>query len=628
MLRSFILCFLLGAYSLSHGQILTLEQAGRYSLSPYVAYFQESQQHMDIESIVKNHSSIQWIENTQPNLNFGFSNKTYWLHIQLKSNDESAQQWALEVAYSQLDYVDAYIVNAQGKVTQHHRGGDKVSINERSVQYPNTVFPVNVGPQKQDIYLRINSQGSSQIPLFLWQWKELNYNTLKHYFAQGLFYGVMLLMAFYNLSLWFTKKESVYINYAFYIFCFVLFEVSLTGMGFQFLWPNHPWINTAIVPISIGLLLSSLYSFIRSFFNTKANHLKLDNVLKINAYLLIFLSFIAVFIPYIISINIMATSAVFTASLVIYITFYMVKRRHPSVRYFILAWSSFLFASMLLAGSKFGVFEATVFSEYGLQIGAILEVIFLSMALADRIASIQKDKVKAQEKLIVLATQVQYEKDKVYEMERKSLKIEKANNIRLELEVSERTSELKITIDRLSLAYEKLQTISITDALTGIHNRHYFNEHWRIEHKRAYREKTDLTIIILDVDHFKKVNDTYGHPAGDKCLKEVANCICAHAAREQDICCRYGGEEFAIILPGTNEEGALLVAQSIRQAIEDAKVSWQGEYIKLTASMGISSLVPNNESFEKKQLMIHQADQALYQAKSGGRNKVMVYSDE
>ena len=111
-------------------------------------------------------------------------------------------------------------------------------------------------------------------------------------------------------------------------------------------------------------------------------------------------------------------------------------------------------------------------------------------------------------------------------------------------------------------------------------------------------------------------------------MAAVAQCIQQHAARDSDIVCRYGGEEFIVILPGTDELGAIAVAEATRQEIAKLELNWVGRAITLTASLGISSLIPNNSQHKNRQFMINQADQALYQAKNNGRNRVVLFDTE
>ena len=130
---------------------------------------------------------------------------------------------------------------------------------------------------------------------------------------------------------------------------------------------------------------------------------------------------------------------------------------------------------------------------------------------------------------------------------------------------------------------------------------------------------------MLDVDHFKKVNDTYGHPAGDVCLRRVAQCIKKFAARESDICCRYGGEEFIIILPSTPLLNAVDIANDIRKGIEKESVIWEKSTMNITASFGVSSAKPNISDKQHRQFLVNQVDQALYEAKGQGRNRVIMF---
>jgi len=133
---------------------------------------------------------------------------------------------------------------------------------------------------------------------------------------------------------------------------------------------------------------------------------------------------------------------------------------------------------------------------------------------------------------------------------------------------------------------------------------------------------------MMDIDYFKNVNDTHGHPAGDECLKVIADCITQHASRESDIACRYGGEEFAIILPNTPESGAYDVAEKIRKEIESRLIHWESIEFKVTASLGLTASHPKTCEENCQQFFINQADQALYKAKNQGRNQVVIFSQD
>jgi diguanylate cyclase (GGDEF)-like protein len=183
--------------------------------------------------------------------------------------------------------------------------------------------------------------------------------------------------------------------------------------------------------------------------------------------------------------------------------------------------------------------------------------------------------------------------------------------------IAERTNALKT-------ANQKLKKLSRMDGLTGIANRRLFDDSLRNEWRRAVRHKTDLSLILLDVDHFKQYNDMYGHQQGDRCLVAVAGAIGNQVTRPADLVARYGGEEFAVILPNTDAEGALQVAEKIRRAVFDLKVSHEGSETSsfVTLSLGVDSTQPKAE--DKISAFVERTDQALYQAKRTGRNKVMV----
>lgn len=165
---------------------------------------------------------------------------------------------------------------------------------------------------------------------------------------------------------------------------------------------------------------------------------------------------------------------------------------------------------------------------------------------------------------------------------------------------------------------EELSTQVRTDTLTGLANYHYFTLSISQEFERTQRSGQPTSLVMLDIDFFKKVNDTWGHEIGNQALVHIASLI-VQTVRKLDIPCRYGGEEFAIILPDTTLRAALPVAERIRQTIEETPLALAGQKLRLTASLGIATYQNNQQTSPEE--LVQQADNFLYQAKQNGRNQ-------
>lgn len=207
-------------------------------------------------------------------------------------------------------------------------------------------------------------------------------------------------------------------------------------------------------------------------------------------------------------------------------------------------------------------------------------------------------------------------------MENRHLMDEQANlRQQLEHEVDERTEELKNALSKLSEAHIILKELTTIDAVTGIRNRQYFDEVFDQEWRRSMRQSYPITLMVLDIDHFKNVNDTYGHLAGDESLRAVASAIDGLFNRPSDVVARYGGEEFVVVLPYVNAENAAAKAEQVRSHVEKMLIKADGHKISVTLSIGWVSIVPRDGMTSR--LLISCADRALYEAKSNGRNRVV-----
>ncbi|MBI3581040.1 MAG: diguanylate cyclase [Nitrospinae bacterium] len=172
-----------------------------------------------------------------------------------------------------------------------------------------------------------------------------------------------------------------------------------------------------------------------------------------------------------------------------------------------------------------------------------------------------------------------------------------------------------------ALQYKTIQEIAVTDPLTGIYNRRYFFERLRNEFERAHRYKSDMTIIMADLDHFKKINDNYGHESGDRALTSTAEILKKHL-RKIDVVARYGGEEFILLLPEISKDKAYKVADRIRRDVESQAHDPGGGNFYVTISMGIADT--KSYGVTTADDLIKRADENLYKAKSAGRNRVVV----
>ncbi len=165
----------------------------------------------------------------------------------------------------------------------------------------------------------------------------------------------------------------------------------------------------------------------------------------------------------------------------------------------------------------------------------------------------------------------------------------------------------------------RLKEQSILDPLTGLYNRRHMEINLKRELSRAVRNESPLGIIMLDIDHFKNFNDSYGHEAGDEVLRKLGILI-KSIVRKEDIACRYGGEEFLIIFPDCSRDDLFLKAEIIREGIEKNKLNFQGKLLKITASLGTASYPDDGSSSEE---LTGHADSSLYKAKKEGRNRVV-----
>lgn len=255
------------------------------------------------------------------------------------------------------------------------------------------------------------------------------------------------------------------------------------------------------------------------------------------------------------------------------------------------------------------------------------DMILMSTALSDidglRLAS----QIKSQEEIRNVPLLVLVDEDDSRLM-LKALEMGINDYMTMPVDKNEMTARVRTQIRRkryqeaLKTQYQKSVSMAVTDGLTGLYNRHFLNTHLENMVHQSVKNGKKLALMIMDMDHFKQVNDTYGHDAGDRILKQLSEVI-QRTARSTDLAARFGGEEFVVLMPETDEQSALTAANRMREIVEATPfvINAGGETITKTVSIGIANSHPDGDSAEA---LIKRADEALYSAKRGGRNQVKV----
>ncbi|MAL96987.1 MAG: hypothetical protein CL583_00910 [Alteromonadaceae bacterium] len=540
-----------------------------------------------------------WEHSERDVLSFGYSASTYWIRFGLTHSGTGTMPYLLEVAYPVLDHVDVHIFQDDEQIA-HYSMGDRVPYSQRPVDHPNYIAPLHVEPNRTtEVYLRIQSSSSIQVPLALYHDLSLVETNFDRGVTQALFYGAMLVMVLYNLLIFFTTRDISYLYYVMSVVSISTLLAGIEGLTFKYIWPDSTWLNDSSLVVALSGMVFFSALFFRSFLAIPRTRPFLGNLLLMFAMLSAVTAVGAFVLPYrlmmlvTIVLAICAILTAFSAGIIRW------RDGFHAARYLNVAWSCMLVAGLLLALNKLGFLPRNSFTENVVQIGAGFQTLLLSFALAHRMTYERDMREKAQQESAaaqqnLLQQQVRANEDLDHMVRRRTEELEQANI--------------------------KLKEIGSTDGLTNLLNRRAFEEIFLVEYKRAYRGKSPLAILMIDLDHFKKINDTYGHPFGDLCLIKAASLIQGSIRRPPDVAARYGGEEFIVMLPDTDVKGAVCVATNILKDLSGTEIRDGALVTAITASIGVTAAIPDSQSNRDK--LLKDADQNLYAAKEKGRNRV------
>jgi len=601
MLRHFIsllllcaLAFLSGGASAQTNVAVMDSSRSRLDLSPYVKYFHDMDGRDDSAEMFDVAKSGKFKALPNGNATFGFSKGAYWFHSHLFNQDNTEQRWLLVLQYPLLDYVDVYLRYPDNHI-EHLTSGDMQPFSARAIRYRQPNFWIEL-PQKTQVELlvRVSSKSSIQAPLAIYTTSAFAEMERDAQLGIGIYNGILFALFCYNLILWLTLRDQNHFWYMMHISGFGLVLFCLNGLAFEYLWPNSPWLANHAIPLSMCFSQLAMHQFARLFLNMKemspiANRIALG---FIAFYCLMGLA--SIFVDYATAVK-LTTYTVFPGIIfVLTQAFIAIKKGYRPARLFLIAWATLLIGTFIYASVSFGLLPKVFITEYGIQIGSALEMILLSFALAYRYANLRNENIKI-----------------IYEA-----------NDKLESNVAKRTSELSLALEQLADANMRLRESNQRDALTGLYNRRHFREVFEQMLRQTTERRQPLGIILLDLDFFKKINDTYGHLVGDDCLRSLSKTITMTMTGYNAIVARFGGEEFVTVIPNVTAEKLALIAEELRSRIEKETIHIGSQNITITASLGIFSITESRHVTPDQAL--HQADEALYMSKNNGRNRVSV----
>ncbi|SME94685.1 7TM diverse intracellular signaling domain-containing protein [Pseudobacteriovorax antillogorgiicola] len=369
---------------------LVIEQDFQYeNFSSQFSYYPDPDHNLTLDDILEMPSAFTPVKSQIPA--FGFRDSTYWFWGKVDYRIKEARNFYLTIDYPMLDIIEIFFLQ-DGKLHHRVQTGDATSFFDRPIDHRNFVIPHTFDPNSQwDVLIRVRSHSTMKVgvslyePLYFWQQDSI-INSL-HF----LYFGVLLVMIVYNAFVYLVVRDIGYVYYVLYVSAFLVFQISLTGFDYQYLWPFSPLLHERAIPFSISCSMLFMCLFTREFLGFKGRYPFFDKLCLFYASVSAVLIPISLIGPYLWVIRSAASFGLIASVSCFFVSMCLVKK-HVEARYFFLAFTIYLVGGMFLSLSKFGLVADVFLVEHGMQIGSAFEVVLLSLALARRIKKLQDQK--------------------------------------------------------------------------------------------------------------------------------------------------------------------------------------------------------------------------------------------
>lgn len=589
------------AYAASRALDASQINAAPVSLTEYFSVLDDPSLTLTLADVQKSPIAASFKSDFAPaeGFNFGFTHSAHWLRLTLHNESDQAIDRILEIKFGRISSVQFHQPDSTGEYQSIFTGN---ALPFATRPYPNRyfVFPIALPARStQVLYLRVQSVGWILVPAKLWRPNAFYAHERNDYLGQAWYFGMATAMAIFNLLLFIVLRDRVYLLYVSFVTSFALALGAQSGLAKEFLWPDARfWAEIAPI-VGYSLTCISMLLFMRYLLSTWKTVPRLDRLIKWLAWLLVVSP-----LGYVISPQVFAKPTLLiyiaTTLLTTVTAIYCAYRRQRSAYFFLAAFAVLFVTATLSSLAGLLLLPATIMTNNLLQFGSATEMLLLALALADRIKVFRREKEIAQQE--VLAAQ-----NRLLESLKNTERV-------LEDQVQHRTLALSASNQALKIANQELERLSVTDRLTGLYNRLLLDKVLDDEFNRNQRYASTFSLVLLDIDKFKSVNDTHGHPVGDLVLMNIAQ-VLREGTRDVDIVGRWGGEEFLVVCRDTALDGAASLAEKLRHMIAEHDFPVIGSR---TASFGVT-VIKLGDTIAS---LIARADKALYQAKEDGRNRV------
>ncbi|WP_020407950.1 EAL domain-containing protein [Hahella ganghwensis] len=473
----FILAILLVACRSGASTPISIDHVWKpVSVGPHLEYLEDSTNFLNIFDLIDN-EDLRWQKNTSDTPNMGYTTSTYWFRFNIDNTSNQTVDRLIEIGYPLLDYVEMFQVSG-GTIVQHYNTGDRHPFSSRAIEHRHFLFPISLNSYGHNtIYLRVKSESSLQVPIHIAEEVEFYTNDQTDLMRNSVYYGMMLVMILFNLFLFLSLRERVYLYYICFVFSFAAVQLCLHGIPSQYLWPDSPYLQDLGVLIFVPCIVLFTTFFTKNFLHLSENAPKMNVFFTVAGWVSGANLVCALFLNYETSIKLSLATVVPVSTACLLVGPYLWARGHTIARFYSLAWFSITLAAMVLAFNKMGWVPRTFLTENGLQFGSALEAVLLSMALADRLNSEREERFKAQESMLIESRQRQ-------------------------------------------LAEEKLIYAALHNPITGTPNRTHF-ENWFDKSCRHKKLNKPLFLGMVHLLRFHEVNKTLGHFQADELLKQL-----------------------------------------------------------------------------------------------------------